>query len=1043
MQWLAIVFLSLWASLLAMPGWSASDFEVNPFPTPNGAPVAEVNGIVEDGDGAVWVITWGEGVHQINGTSWSTYREADGLPDDWVRSISTSPRGGVWVGTGEGIARIREGRIEPITQGNFPLFTDPDIYFVKETSDGRLWVSTRNGTILVRDPDGLGPDEIKAGWRVLAHPDKTGGDTVDQLVEVGPGEVLLSMRTGAAIWIRGDEWVVDSTLVAELDFVLYSENMNGETITGAFASGGAMSYRWDGAAWIATGSGPAVALELASDKEGRLYMATSNGLYEHNEIGWERCDFPKALGVPYLQHILVSQDGAIWMGGTEGLYRATVPPWSQEATEMTVLLPRADDKQPLLGINSVGTVFHYDGDGWSERFTVASWQDTWYPEDSIWLGDGQVWRNSRREYQWLMVARNQLHFISNDQYIVYDLEEGHVIRESILPPMRPATGRFFLTKDESLLWIAENEVFRNAGDSWQSWPPVPGYTPRHTTAIYEREPGKFWVGLEDGIELWADGQVTYYGDADGIDSGDSIHGICEATNGELWFGSMGSGIYRYDGETFRQVTTAEGLYRNSVRNIIQAKDDTIWISYRGTGISSYRNDHWVHYTFEHGVPNATVMGIGDTAPGAMWIFASDEHVYRYFPDVLSPDTRILVGPSTLDSSAVGVFSFTGRDAWNQTQPSELRYSWRIVPYDGEGHGTSSWTIFSTEDTVVSNTLSPGGYQFQVRSSDAGGNIDPTSANLTFVVQPPFWRKPVFYVPVAFSLFLAALAMAFRFRSHRALQASEAALRCSEQELKAHRDNLETLVAARTDDLEKAQAELIRKDRLATLGQLTATVSHELRNPLGTIQSSLYMIEKRVRGSDLKLDKTLDRVYRSVRRCDHIVEEMLDYARVRTNDPVQVSFDPWLRETLAEIEIPEAVEMDLALDCGVSVAIDQESMRRVLINLVDNAVQAMGEIEDCESTIRVISKRQPDEVVIRLEDTGPGIPEDVLEHIFEPLFSTKNFGVGLGTNIVKNIVESHGGTIAYANGAMGGACVTMTLPIAPDQTAHADPAYTNG
>ena len=200
----------------------------------------------------------------------------------------------------------------------------------------------------------------------------------------------------------------------------------------------------------------------------------------------------------------------------------------------------------------------------------------------------------------------------------------------------------------------------------------------------------------------------------------------------------------------------------------------------------------------------------------------------------------------------------------------------------------------------------------------------------------------------------------------------------------------------------------------------------MRNPLGTIQSSLYTIEKRVHGAGLNLERVIERTVRSIRRCNNIIEEMLDYTRSQKVSLKNVPLDDWLTATLEEFSLPADVRLELALETRTVISIDTERMRRVFINLVDNSVQAM-ESQSSAKVIRVTAKLSPGKASLILEDTGPGISEEVIHHIFEPLYSTKNFGVGLGTNIVKNIMDRHNGTITYGNKPEGGARVVLTLP----------------
>ena len=204
--------VALWLSLIisALPAHpNDASMRFHALLTPDGVPVAMVNGLAEDTDGAIWAVTWGEGVHRIQGTEWTAYTEEDGLPDNWVRSICASSEGGVWIGTGEGIARIHDGKLEALTRDNFPLLKHGEVSFIKELNDGRIWAGTADGEVLVREPDSTAGSDLTRGWARFATTEDTGGRVIYQILETGPGELLISLRDKGLAWIRGDLWESD------------------------------------------------------------------------------------------------------------------------------------------------------------------------------------------------------------------------------------------------------------------------------------------------------------------------------------------------------------------------------------------------------------------------------------------------------------------------------------------------------------------------------------------------------------------------------------------------------------------------------------------------------------------------------------------------------------------------------------------------------------------------------------------------------------------------------------------------------------------
>jgi PAS domain S-box-containing protein len=248
--------------------------------------------------------------------------------------------------------------------------------------------------------------------------------------------------------------------------------------------------------------------------------------------------------------------------------------------------------------------------------------------------------------------------------------------------------------------------------------------------------------------------------------------------------------------------------------------------------------------------------------------------------------------------------------------------------------------------------------------------------------------------------------------------------------------LERRVGERTAELQNVQEELLRKERLATLGQLTATVSHELRNPLGVIRNTMFTITETAEANGLKLDRAFGRIERSIGRCDTIITDLLDYTRIRQLRREKFPLDSWLAEVLDEQQIPQRIA--LVREFGVGnpiVSVDADRLRRVIINLVDNAAQAIEGDRDGSSSVppRIVvrTRTTAERVEIEIEDSGPGIPPDIFKRIFEPLFSTKGFGVGLGLPTVKQIMEHHGGNIEMKSQPGRGTCALIWLPLARD------------
>ncbi|MBL0695136.1 ATP-binding protein [Comamonas sp. JC664] len=238
------------------------------------------------------------------------------------------------------------------------------------------------------------------------------------------------------------------------------------------------------------------------------------------------------------------------------------------------------------------------------------------------------------------------------------------------------------------------------------------------------------------------------------------------------------------------------------------------------------------------------------------------------------------------------------------------------------------------------------------------------------------------------------------------------------------------------ELARTQAQLVRRERLAALGELSAVVAHEVRNPLGAIFNSVASL-RRIVGPDSAAVPLLDIVGEESDRLNRIVADLLTFARPPAPHPYAVPLSPLVedavRGALAEAPGQVSVEMDLADDVP-SVTVDERMMRQAFLNLAINAVQAMPQGGRLRASVRRASGTP--EVEVQFADSGPGISPDVRARIFEPFFTTKAKGTGLGLAVVKRIIESHQGRVAMDSQPGQGTTFRLYLPLdTPPTTSH--------
>jgi len=251
----------------------------------------------------------------------------------------------------------------------------------------------------------------------------------------------------------------------------------------------------------------------------------------------------------------------------------------------------------------------------------------------------------------------------------------------------------------------------------------------------------------------------------------------------------------------------------------------------------------------------------------------------------------------------------------------------------------------------------------------------------------------------------------------------------ENELKSYSEHLERLVEERTKKLKDAE-------RLAAIGETAAMVGHDIRNPLQSVEGAVYLAREEIKSIPSRsqeidnIEEMLKTIQEETMYVDKIVSDLQDFARPLAPELEETDVQQLINGTLADNALPQNIEVSVTVeqDC-CTVVVDPTMMKRILTNLITNAVQAMP--NEGKLTIQVSKKEE--QVSIKVQDTGTGIPEENKPKIFQPLFSTKAKGQGFGLAVVKRLVEAHNGTITFESQAGKGTTFTVAIPVAKEAT----------
>lgn len=323
--------------------------------------------------------------------------------------------------------------------------------------------------------------------------------------------------------------------------------------------------------------------------------------------------------------------------------------------------------------------------------------------------------------------------------------------------------------------------------------------------------------------------------------------------------------------------------------------------------------------------------------------------------------------------------------------------------------------------------------------------------VTFISLYAAGKKMNFDIPELIALAISCLMLlgVLRIREYfRSINTAEAHRKRAEAKIRMLNEELEAQVRERTKQLLDAQEELVRKEKLSVLGQLAGSLGHELRNPLGVINNAVYYLKTALPGNNEKVKEYLTIIKREVDTSGRIISDLLDFSRAKAPQTRPVPLTELIDQSLARCTVPGTVTVTTDIPVTIpSVQVDPLQMGQVFQNLIVNAIQAMpeggtvriaarrvrssefrvkSEIKDSEPRTRN-SELHADLVEVSVADTGIGIkPEDMVK-IFQPLFTTKARGIGLGLTVSRKNVEAVNGRLTVDSRPGKGATFTVILP----------------
>ena len=629
-------------------------------------------------------------------------------------------------------------------------------------------------------------------------------------------------------------------------------------------------------------------------------------------------------------------------------------------------------------------------------------------------------------------------------------------------------------------------------------------------SLFERTDGRFWITMNPYLLLFDPATGISEKHLDGarrpLQIGDDVGyiGVWERSEepGVVWLGASPYGLGRFEPATgtFRLYTTADGLPDNGAQGVLGDEEGRLWIA-TDIGISRFDPDtgEFVNYDTDDGLQGKSFnsWAFHKGRSGRMY-FGGPNGLNAFFPPEIwdNPHPPLLAlttlrvgrnevkpGPgSPLERRLNATRDLTLRHDQNDITLEFVGLHFRnaarnLYTHILEGHD-DTWSDTSFARTATYTNLEPGSYTFRFSSANSDGVWNPEPKTLVITILSPWWRTWWAYL-IYLGLAVAATVQGYRWQHARVVQREREAVRDRELAQAREIERQHTELTRTHSDLESAhatlkstQAQLVQSEKLASLGQLTSGIAHELKNPLNFVNNFAEVNEELARDliDEIKTDprRTLAeasepltdlahslkansvQIAKHGKRADAIVANMMAHAATGSGERLEVGLNAFVEEYVKlangafvarRPELNARIERDFD-PAASTVSMAPQELGRALLNVLTNAldaVHARARVETVSSatglifvpTVTVSTRRLDRVVEIRIADNGPGIPPDILTKIFEPFFTTKptGEGTGLGLSLAHDIVvQGHGGKLEARNLPEGGAEFLISMPV---------------
>jgi len=1013
-----------------------------------------------------WAVNSDRHISQYGHTAW---RVQDGVFTGAPSAITQTADGYIWIGTENGVVRFDGVRFDPWKPDGNEL-PSSDIRDVLGARDGSLWVATAAGLTqwhaggvvnFIHDPSSVEPlVESRDGtvWVVREEPPGSAMASVCQvtssamqchrdsdaippalysaITEDSSGNLWVGSQTALVRWKPGSSTVYAPPALAShagIGISAIAANPDGSLWVGMALRGRGLGLQhFEHGAWksfVAPGfdSSTLEVLTAALDRNNTLWIGTADrGIYR---ISGERVDhFGTADGLSgdSVRRFFEDREGNLWVATSRGIdcfHDVQVASFSKRegitVTELDAVLAARDGTVWIGGADALNAFHENKVTSIHAPKGVPGNQYTSLFEDragQMWIGiDSSLWIYANGTFH--RVTRRD----GRDTGVITDIAEdvdNNIWAESIGPP---------------------RELLRIRGLTVEEELPASVIPAAHTIAA-DRESG-IWLGLLNGdLARYRRGNLETFRFEHALPS--RLLQIAVDPDGSV-LGATAFGLIGWRNGTQRTLTVKNGLPCDAVFAFVRDSHGALWL-YTQCGLiqiaATALQAWWEHsdaqiplrvFNSSDGVQTeeAPFRSAARSLDGRLW-FVNLSVLQMIDPAHLHGN--LIPPPVHIEQIVADRRSYLAKDglrlpaltrnleidytALSFMAPQKMRFRYRLEGRDAE------WQDSGTRRQAFYTDLPPGQYRFRAIASNNDGVWNETGAAVDFEIPPAFVQTKWF---LAICIAAGATVLSLTLWSIYTIRVRSMEQRYRERKLAA-------------EELDKIRTELAHATRVTTLGELTASIAHEVNQPLGAVATNaaagLNWLDHHPPETK-EARAALERVLREGHRASEIIRRVRTLAKKTDILMAPLELNETVSEAVALVQHEllgnrASLRMDLAPALPLVLA-DRVQLQQVILNLVLNGIEAMQSITDRPREI-VIRSEQHDaqHVRVTVTDCGVGFSAEHAERLFTSFFTTKSSGMGMGLSICRSIIEAHGGRIWAAANLPHGGTIQFTLPSHP-------------